>query len=196
MESHNINDERIVLKLNDDPNASGFIHDLNNKQYQILQKFKEKLINENILKDQTYFNDLYLLRFLRARKFDIEKSFIMISEFFKWRIKENVDEAEHFKFTEIMEVKKLYPHTYHKTDKLGRPIYIELMGNVKIKELFSLTSKDRMMRYYIREYERLMKYRFNACSKVSGKLIDQGFTILDLTGVSMSILSGEVQIIN
>ena len=39
MESHNINDEMIVLKLNDDPNASGFIHDLSNKQYEILQKF-------------------------------------------------------------------------------------------------------------------------------------------------------------
>lgn len=49
-----------------------------------------------------------------------------------------------------------------------------------------------MMRYYIREYERLMKFRFQACSKAAGRLIEQGFTILDLTGVSTSILSGSV----
>ena len=92
-------------------------------------------------------------------------------------------------------MKKFYPHSYHKTDKLGRPIYIELMGAVKIKELFNVTTKDRMMRYYIREYERLMKYRFNSCSKATGKLVEQGLSILDLTGVSMSILSGEVRLL-
>ncbi len=37
-----------------------------------------------------------------------------------------------------------------------------------------------------------MKYRFNACSKASGKLIEQSLTILDLKGVSMSILTGKV----
>jgi hypothetical protein len=186
-------EERISIPLNDNPEASGFIHDLNKKQNEILIKFRERLAKEKIVEDFSYYDDLYLLRFLRARKFDIDKSFLMISDFFKWRQKERVDEAEHFDYHELIEVKKLYPHTYHKTDKMGRPIYIELLGSVKIKELFQITNRDRMMRYYIREYERLMKYRFNACSKISGRLIEQGFSILDLSGVSMSILSGDVK---
>ena len=49
------------------------------------------------------------------------------------------------------------------------------------------------MKYYIREYERLMKYRFNACSKVAGKIIEQGLTIFDLTGVSLGLLTGKVK---
>ena len=64
-----------------------------------------------------------------------------------------------------------------------------------MKELFKITNEERMMRYYIREYERAMKFRFAACSKASGKLIEQGFTILDLTGVTISLLSGSVCII-
>jgi hypothetical protein len=56
-----------------------------------------------------------------------------------------------------------------------------------VKELFKITNEERMMRYYIREYERAMKFRFAACSKASGKLIEQGFTILDLTGVTISL---------
>lgn len=50
-----------------------------------------------------------------------------------------------------------------------------------------------MMKYYIREYERLMKYRFPACSKVEGRLVEQSLTILDLNGVGISMLSGKVK---
>jgi hypothetical protein len=193
--SHNINNEheRISVPLNDNPEASGFIHDLNKKQYEILIKFRDRLAKDKIIEDFSYFNDLYLLRFLRARKFEMDKSFLMISDFFKWRQKENVEEAVNFDYPELLEVKKLYPHTYHRTDKMGRPIYIELLGNTKFKEVFQITTRERMIRYYVREYERLLKYRFNACSKSSGRLIEQGFSILDLTGVSMSVLSGDVK---
>jgi hypothetical protein len=59
--------------------------------------------------------------------------------------------------------------------------------------LFELTSEKEMMNYYIREYERLMKYRFNACSKASGRLIEQSLTILDLNGVGVGILKGKVK---
>lgn len=64
---------------------------------------------------------------------------------------------------------------------------------MKIKELFKITSEARMMKYYIREYERLMKYRFNACSKASGIIVEQSFTILDMNGVGMSMLTGKIK---
>jgi hypothetical protein len=52
------------------------------------------------------------------------------------------------------------------------------------------------MKYYVKEYERLMKYRFPACSKAAGKTIEQGLTLLDLKGIGVSILGGKVFYVN
>jgi len=92
-----------------------------------------------------------------------------------------------------MSVKKIYPHGYHKTDKNGRPIYIELISKVNLTELFKFTNEERMTKYYIKEYERLMKYRFPSCSKQAGKIIEQSLTILDMEGVGISILTGKTK---
>ncbi len=50
-----------------------------------------------------------------------------------------------------------------------------------------------MMKYYIREYERLMKYRFPACSKAKGKLIEQSLTIIDVDGVGLGMMAGKTK---
>lgn len=38
-----------------------------------------------------------------------------------------------------------YPCYYHKTDKDGRPIYIEQLGKIDLNELFKITTEDRMI---------------------------------------------------
>ena len=37
-----------------------------------------------------------------------------------------------------------------------------------------------MIKYYVKEYERVMRRRFPACSKAFGRLVEQSFTILDM----------------
>jgi hypothetical protein len=71
-----------------------FWNDLNQTQYDNLQKFKEKLLNDKTLLDFSSYDDLYLLRFLRARKFDITKTALMFENFLKWRKDNQVDEIE------------------------------------------------------------------------------------------------------
>lgn len=76
----------------------------------------------------------------------------------------------------------------------GRPIYIEITGDFDLSSLFKVTSEDRMQKYYVKEYERLMKYRFPACTYAYGKLpIEQGMTILDLKGIGISLLTPKVK---
>ena len=59
------------------------------------------------------------LRFLRARKFDINKAFIMFSECEQWRKEFGVDELmKSFHFDEKPLVTVYYPQYYHKTDKV------------------------------------------------------------------------------
>ena len=38
------------------------------------------------------YDDVYFLRFLRARKFDLPKTLTMWNNFVKWRIENNVDQ--------------------------------------------------------------------------------------------------------
>ncbi len=118
----------------------------------------------------------------------------MFTNFLNWRKEKRVDEIDKiFSFTERLEVKKVYPHGYHKVDKMGRPIYFELLSKIDIKKLFQITTQDRLVNYYIQEYEYVMKYKFTACSKAKGELVDQSFTILDLEGIGITDFVGDVK---
>lgn len=39
------------------------------------------------------FDEVYLLRFLRARKFDLQKTIKMWDDFIDWRVKHKIDEC-------------------------------------------------------------------------------------------------------
>jgi hypothetical protein len=71
-----------------------FWNDLNQSQYDALEKFRERILSEAILPNLENYDDLYLLRFLRARKFDVEKTYSMFSNFIKWRKENDVDNIE------------------------------------------------------------------------------------------------------
>ena len=66
----------------------------------------------------------------------------------------------------------MYPTGYHKVDKLGRPVYYERFGILDIAKLMEVTTEERIVRQGVKEYEKLMKIRFPACSKVAGKRIE------------------------
>jgi hypothetical protein len=67
---------------------------MNKSQYETLEKFKERLLSEKLVPNLERFDDLYLLRFLRARKYDLEKTFLMFRNFLKWREDNQVDQID------------------------------------------------------------------------------------------------------
>jgi hypothetical protein len=75
------------------------------------------IIENKLLSDFSEFDDPVLLRFLRARKFVIQKSYEMFENYLNWRRENDVDNSLNFKFDCLKELKKCYPHGYHKTDK-------------------------------------------------------------------------------
>ncbi|KAH6682893.1 CRAL-TRIO domain-containing protein [Halenospora varia] len=133
---------------------------------------------------------LTLLRFLRARKFDVTLSEKMFVECEQWRKDFNLDHlVRNFDYKEKAEVFKYYPQYYHKTDKDGRPVYIEQMGNIDLAAMYKITSSERMLQNLAVEYEKLADPRLPACSRKAGALLETCCTIMDLKGVGLGKVS-------
>ncbi|XP_006280620.2 phosphatidylinositol/phosphatidylcholine transfer protein SFH11 [Capsella rubella] len=131
-----------------------------------------------------------LLRFLKMREFDLEKSKDAFLNCIKWRVDSKVDLiSKKFKFEEYSEVKKHYPHGFHKVDKSGRPIYIERLGMVDLNAFLKATTLERYVKYHIQEQEKTLTSRYPACSIASEKHVSSTTTILDVSGVGMSNFS-------
>ncbi|CAJ0758184.1 1936_t:CDS:2 [Entrophospora sp. SA101] len=168
---------------------TGHLENLNPQQTEILEQFRQELKDEGVF-DEKRHDDAYLLRFLRARKFDLIKTKKMFIDCENWRKEFGVDElVRTFDYKEREEVMKHYPRYYHKTDNDGRPIYIEEIGRVDIKSLYQVTTIERQIQNLVVEYERLADIRLPACSFKHGKLIETTCTILDLKGVSIRSFS-------
>ncbi|KAK7053835.1 CRAL-TRIO domain-containing protein [Favolaschia claudopus] len=164
----------------------GRLGNLTTVQETALAKFREELRAEGAFVKERH-DDATLLRFLRARKFDVPKSKEMFLACEKWRKEFGVDElVKSFKFTELAEVDKYYPQFYHNMDKLGRPIYIERLNNLDVKALYVCTTQERLLQQLVVEYESFLTTRLPACAAAIGHPVETSLTILDLGGVSLS----------
>lgn len=168
---------------------------LHPKEDEILQNFRSALVAEDLLHDGDSIgtDDETLLRFLRARKFDLGKSQQMFRDCQKWRktvegvgIDDLYRRIDPFDFPERDAIFECWPMWFHKTDKKGRPLNVHFFGGMDVRRLYKVCSPERHWESFVVNCELLPREVLPACSRAAGKHIGGTFVIVDLKGFSFS----------
>jgi hypothetical protein len=147
----------------------------------------------NNITENPWFNDMFLLRFCRARKFDLDKVILMFTNYIQYRKDNGLDTiCSDFVFDKKELVAPFYPRGYCGVDKIGRPVYIERSGFINPTEIWKVVEEDYLWKSYYQSYEILNKLHYMACSHHSGKQIQHTFSVLDMTNFSISMMNKRV----
>jgi len=142
-------------------------------------------------------DDDTLCRFLRARQFDLALATAMLEDTLRWRREFShaggVDALLHFEYPEEAAVRAGYPQCYHKTDKEGRPILLDMVGRVDATKLRESTDYERLTKFCLHRMEHNLQVKYPICSEVAGRPVGESVIIIDLKGFRPSQFTSDVR---
>ena len=136
------------------------------------------------------------VRFLRARKLDVQKAYEMISSSLEWRQANDVDNALNNPVDpqKLATIRRGISGAYFGWDNDGRPIFIERTGKTDVALLLNNgVSEADIVRKHIQEMEYLMNVILPEANMRASNYITKIATILDVAGINQSILGKQVR---
>nr|XP_043881531.1 SEC14-like protein 2 [Solea senegalensis] len=163
---------------------SGRVGDLSPKQAEALQLFRERI--QDILPQLPAQHDHFLLRWLRARNFNLQKSEAMLRKHLEFRKQMKIDTIiTEWRPPEVIE--KYLSGGMCGHDLEGSPIWYDVIGPVDPKGLFLSASKQDFIKSKIRDCEMLQK----DCDRQSerlGRNVESITMIYDVEGLGLKHL--------
>ncbi|XP_020605467.1 SEC14-like protein 1 isoform X2 [Orbicella faveolata] len=164
----------------DDDYIQRFLGKLSPKEENQLIKLRKKLSSTHQGKMP---NDAHLLRFLRARDFNLDKVYEMLCESLAWRRHHNIDNIREI-WHPPGPLLNYYCGGWHNTDKEGRPLYILRLGSMDVKGLLKAVGEDGFLKHVVSINEEGLKMT-EELTKKTGHPISSWTCLCDLEGLSM-----------
>ncbi|KAG8214483.1 CRAL-TRIO domain-containing protein [Butyriboletus roseoflavus] len=168
---------------------------LSPQQADTLKTLREQLFAEGILHEGSSIgtDDTTLLRFLRARRFNLNETKMMMTKCQHWRQTVSgigIDELNHrmdpFDYPGRGEVFKSWSMYFHKTDKKGRPVNVQSFSGLNLPELYKHVTPEKLVEFVIVNADALPREVLPAASRAAGRHIWQSLVIVDLKGFGLS----------
>ena len=169
---------------------------------------KEKLLTEELrvavqleypdpssdpLNQKKFKLQLDLLRFLRARKYNVAKAAKMWQACEEWRATKGMDTVLSKPDPNWKMFQCKCPHTNHGVGYEGHPVYIERTGMVRVNEMLKIVTDDDVVDRHLR-YMEYNADRMAVHSQIHGRNITKGIMIHDLAHVRYAVETSGVKI--
>ncbi|CCM00205.1 uncharacterized protein FIBRA_02233 [Fibroporia radiculosa] len=164
-------------------------------QAALIKQFRQRLVEEDLIHDGDTIgtDDWTLVRFLRARQYDLDAATTMWATSQEWRktiggvgIDELFNAEDPYDYPEREKVFDYWPMWFHKTDKEGRPLNIQLYGGINMPELYKHITPEKFWHSIVTTAESIPREVMPAASREAGKQIDGTFVIVDLKGFGLT----------
>ena len=175
---------------------SGHYPNLSSAQRDGLQQIKAKLkAAALVLSSSLEDENLRLLRFLRAKKVDVNEAFSMIRGHVAWETEEEYAELQRLGFRQVLrcDVSALYdicPWWFQGVDKQARPILWGEAGGLEVWRVLQLTPLHDVVRLFMWGCAQLEHRLAKQCSR-TGCNIDTAVVIIDVTGWNLGLATKE-----
>ncbi|XP_028978131.2 SEC14-like protein 1 isoform X2 [Esox lucius] len=127
--------------------------------------------------------DEHILRFLRARDFNMDKARETMCQSLTWRKQHQVDHLLET-WTSPRVLSDYYTGGWHHHDKEGRPLYILRLGQMDTKGLVRALGEESLLRHVLSINEEGLR-RCEENTKVFGRPISCWTCLVDLEGLNM-----------
>lgn len=127
--------------------------------------------------------DSFLLRWLRAREFDVNKAENMLREDMKWRADKNIGSfTKTYKSSEV--VRRYFPGGLFHHDRGGRPVWILPFGDGDFKGMLQCVPQEQLVDEVVYTLERIEEEKQKQVEKL-GQIEDSVTMVFDYDHLSL-----------
>ncbi|XP_062999800.1 SEC14-like protein 2 [Elgaria multicarinata webbii] len=159
---------------------SGHVGDLSARQEEALAKFRENI--QDILPGLPAQDDYYILKWLRARCFDLQKSEAMLRKHVELR--KNMDSEHIFEWQAPEVIEKYMSGGLCGFDLDGCPVWYEIIGPLDAKGILFSASKQDLLKKKFKDCE-VMRELCNEQTLKLGKKVETIMMIYDFEGLGL-----------